>query len=439
MDKLNEDWLNGKPNFYFRYKRQLIESMIEGTCLNVGCGSHIIANVTNIDEGLPKLPYPDNSFDTVVCSDVLEHIGPHKQSVVELLRIARKKVIITVPAYGWLYSKYDALLGHKRRYHAYDFSGFEITHLFWFLIPVILVRKMLGLRHRPLPEFIENILFKLSKIQLGFGTTILAVKRKVPYQAEESCKVSIFVPVFNEERIINRDIKAIDYIINFLPVEYEIFIVNDASKDKTEIIAKKIEYSNRKVTLLNYDIGPTRRENLAQSFRRASGDIITFVDIDLLASMRFFSDLIDQIRSGYDIVTGSRYVRGSRIKRKSFRLFSSLMYNAFIRLVFRTGIRDHMCGFKAFKRDVILNLVEEIGYDKTLRRGIFWDTELLVMASRQGYKIKEIPIWWKERNKSALYFRREIKSLLYALRFAFRLKNEINQPRGERVECSRKE
>src|SRR3989338_1832211 len=236
MDKLNEDWLNGKPNFYFRYKRQLIESMIEGTCLNVGCGSHIIANVTNIDEGLPKLPYPDNSFDTVVCSDVLEHIGPHKQSVVELLRIARKKVIITVPAYGWLYSKYDALLGHKRRYHAYDFSGFEITHLFWFLIPVILVRKMLGLRHRPLPEFIENILFKLSKIQLGFGTTILAVKRKVPYQAEESCKVSIFVPVFNEERIINRDIKAIDYIINFLPVEYEIFIVNDASKDKTEII-----------------------------------------------------------------------------------------------------------------------------------------------------------------------------------------------------------
>ena len=328
MDRLNEEWLNGKPNFYFRYKRQLIESTIEGSCLNVGCGSHIIANATNIDEGLPKLPYPDNSFDTVVCSDVLEHIGPHKQSVVELLRIARKKVIITVPAYGWLYSKYDALLGHKRRYHAYDFSGFEITHLFWFLIPLILLRKMLGLRHRPLPEFIENILFELSKIQLGFGTTILAVKRKVHYQAEERYKVSIFVPVFNEERIINRDVKAIDYIINFLPVEYEIFIVNDASKDKTEIIAKKIEHANRKVTLLNYDIGPTRRENLAQSFRRASGDIITFVDIDLLASMRFFSDLIDQIRLGCDIVTGSRYVRGSRIKRKPFRLFSSLMYNA---------------------------------------------------------------------------------------------------------------
>lgn len=422
MDRLNEEWLGGEPNFYFKYKRKLLESMIEGSCLNVGCGSHIISTATNINEGLPKLPYSDNSFDTVICSDVLEHIGPHKQSVVELMRIARKKVIITVPTYGWLYSKYDALLGHKRRYSAYDFSGFQIMHLFWFLVPILFLRKLFGLRHRPLPKFIDVLFLKLSGIQLGFGTTILAVKHKIPYRAEEKYKISLFVPVFNEEKIINRDIKAINYIINFLPLEYEIFIVNDASKDKTEIIAKKIEYVNRKVVLLNYDIGPTRRENLAQSFRMAKGDIITFVDIDLLASMRFFSDLIDQIRLGYDIVTGSRYVAGSRIKRKSFRLFSSLMYNAFIRLVFKTGIRDHMCGFKAFKREVILKLVEEVGYDKTLRRGIFWDTELLVRAYRHGYKIKEIPIWWKERNKSALYFRREVKSLLYALRFAFRLR-----------------
>jgi len=412
--------------------------MIEGSCLNVGCGSHIINGATNIDEGLPKLSFPDNSFDTIICSDVLEHIGPHKQAVVELLRIARKKVIITVPAYGWLYSKYDLLLGHKRRYHAYDFSGFEITHLFWFLVPVLCLRKILGLRHRPLPVFIENILFWLSGVHLGFGTTILAVKNKVPYHEERKYKVSIFVPVFNEEKIIDRDIKSIDFITESLPVEYEIFIVNDASRDKTEIIAKKIEHANRKVTLLNYDIGPTRRENLAQSFKKASGDIITFVDIDLLASMRFFPDLIDQVRSGYDIVTGSRYVRGSRLKRKRFRLFASVLYNAFIRLVFKTRIHDHMCGFKAFKRDVVLTLVDEMGYDNSLKRGIFWDTELLVRACRHGYKIKEIPIWWKERNKSALYFRREIKSLFYAFRFAFRLKKEMNHPRGERIRCSRK-
>lgn len=429
MDRLNEEWLKGRPNFYFRYKRQLLESMIEGSCLNIGCGSHIITGATNIDEGLPSLSYPDNSFDTVICSDVLEQIGPHKQAVSELLRVARKKVIIATPAYSWLRGRYDKELDRKRRYNAGDFSGFEITYLFWFLVPVLLFRKLLGLRHHMLPEFIERLFFQLSKLHLNFGTTILAVKYKIPYQNEKRYKVSIFIPVFNEEKIIDRDVKAIDYIIKNFPLEYEIFIVNDASKDKTEVMAKKIEYANRRVTLLSYDIGPTRRENLAQSFRKAGGDIIAFVDIDLLSSLRFLPDLIDQVRAGYDIVTGSRYVRGSRIKRKPFRLVVSILYNSFIRLLFRTNIHDHMCGFKAFKREAILTLVEEMGYDKSLKRGIFWDTELLVRAVKHGYKIKEIPIWWKERNKSALYFRREVKSLFYALVFALRLKKE----------CSRKE
>ena len=70
-----------------------------------------------------------------------------------------------------------------------------------------------------------------------------------------------------------------------------------------------------------------------------------------------------------------------------------------------------MCGFKAFKRKVILTLVEEMGYDKSLKRGVFWDTELLVRAIRHGYKIKEIPILWRERKK-ALYILSERYPLL---------------------------
>jgi len=417
MDKLNFQWLQGKPNFYFRYKRHLLQSMIEGSCINVGCGSHVIQNAVNIDEGLPKLPYPNNSFDTVICSDVLEHFGPYKQAIGELLRVARKKVIITVPAYKWLYGHYDRLLGHKRRYYANDFSGFEIKHLFWFLVPVLFLRKLFRLKHRPLPKIIDDLFFEFSKVRLNFGTTILAIKNKVPYEEEKKHKVSVFIPIFNEERIIDRDIRMLDYVIRKIPVDYEIFIVNDASKDKTQIIAEKIKQSHKKVMLLNYELGPTRRENLAQSFKKATGDIIAFVDIDLIASFRFLQDLIDQIILGYDIATGSRYAVGSKIKRKPFRLFISLLYNAFIGFLFRTHIRDHMCGFKAFKRDVILQLVDELGYDRSLKRGVFWDTELLVAAQRRGYKIKEIPIWWRERNKTALYFKREIKTLTYILKF----------------------
>ena len=424
MDKLNFEWLEGAPNFYFRYKRKLLESMIEGSCLNVGCGSHLIDGATNIDEGLPHLPYPDESFDTVVCSDVLEHIGPHKQSMSELERVAKKKVIITVPAYNWLYGEYDRLLGHKRRYNAKDFSGFQVTHLFWFLVPILFLRKIFKLNHRPLPGVLEDLFFNLSKAHLNFGTTLLAVKDKVPKEIREPHKVALFIPIFNEEKIIERDIKTIDYVMKKLPMDYELFIVNDASQDKTKIISEKILHANRKVTLINYDIGPTRRENLAQSFNRATGDIVCFVDIDLIASYRFLPDLINKIILGYDIATGSRYAKGAKIKRKPFRWFISVFYNALIRLLFNTKIHDHMCGFKAFKKDAILRLVDELGYDKSMCRGIFWDTELLIRARKNGYKVAEIPIWWRERNKSALYFSREMKVLNYFVQFAKKLRQE---------------
>ncbi|MCX5694998.1 MAG: hypothetical protein NT014_07795, partial [Candidatus Omnitrophica bacterium] len=140
-------------------------------------------------------------------------------------------------------------------------------------------------------------------------------------------------------------------------------------------------------------------------------------------------DLVDPLFNGFDIVTGSRYAKGARIERKIFRFYISIIYNALIRLLFRTRIRDHMCGFKAFKKDVALKLVEEMGYDTSLRRGIFWDTELLVRAIRNNYKIKEIPIWWKERNKSALYFKREIGTLAYILSFWWKF-TFVNKPKA---------
>lgn len=228
-------------------------------------------------------------------------------------------------------------------------------------------------------------------------------------------------------------------------MDYEIFIVNDASADRTRTIAEKVALSNRNVKLLSYERGPTRRENLAASFKEATGEIIAFVDIDLVSSLRFLEDLVGQVVLCNDIVTGSRYMASSKIKRKPIRLILSILYNFCIRLLFRTHIRDHMCGFKAFKRDAILRLVKEMGYDESLRRGVFWDTELLVRACQHAYKIKEIPIWWRERHKSALYFKREVKALDYVLNFLWRFHSGrlLNAPdavsttdRNRAISCS---
>ena len=420
MDKLNEQWLDNKPNFYFRYKRKLLEGLIEGTCLNVGCGSHIIPGAKNIDEGLPSLPYADESYDTVICSDVLEHIGPHKQSFIELMRIAKKKVIITVPSCKFLFGEYDRLLGHKRRYIGTDFSGFEVQHLFWFLVPILYLRKIFNLSHRPLPQWLDRLFYFLSQFHLPFGTTILAIRPKVLREVASCKKISVFIPLYNEKKIIKKAIRTICMVLDDAKFSYELFIVNDASTDLSRQECQYFEKKRDNIKILNYKKGPTRRENLAKSFKEATGDIIAFIDIDLVMSLRFVPDLLYAAFEEHDVVTGSRYLSQSKIKRRTFRLIVSKIYNTCIRLFFRTGLTDHMCGFKAFKREAALSLAQEAGYDESLRRGIFWDTEILVRARQKGYDIKEIPIWWRERKKSALSFNREIKALPCIIKFWFK-------------------
>ena len=183
MDEENKKWLDGELNFYFRYKRKIIEGLIVGSCINVGCGEHIIPNAVNIDENATKLPYKDNSFDTVVLSDVIEHIKNWEDAVKEALRTAKKKVIITVPAYKFLWSDYDKFLGHYRRYSKKDIDGYfkrnnlslkyNVKFLFGMLTPLYYIRKFTSGETPNLPKTIDNFLYYLSHIRLPFGPTLL--------------------------------------------------------------------------------------------------------------------------------------------------------------------------------------------------------------------------------------------------------------------------
>jgi hypothetical protein len=197
MDTLNKKWLKGKRNFYFRYKYEVVEGLIEGTCLNVGCGEHKIKGAKNVDYpsvDATRLPYKDKSFDTVILSDVIEHIDIYGsiQAVQEAFRVCNKKVIITVPADWKLWSKYDVELGHFRRYDKlyFDFivPGLQIkedkfllvrqTYLFGLLYPLFYLRKFTSGKTPVLPNWIDNLLYKLSKVRLNFGSTLLVELEK---------------------------------------------------------------------------------------------------------------------------------------------------------------------------------------------------------------------------------------------------------------------
>ena len=188
MDEINKSWLKGELNFYFRFKRKFIESRIKGSCLNVGCGSHIIRNAVNIDEGAENLPYKENSFDTVILSDVIEHIKEWGKVIDEAIRVSRKKVIITAPAYKWLWSNYDKLLKHYIRYERSDIDSalknyknirYNIRYLFGPTLPLFFLRKFTAGRTPKLPRLVDNILYAISHIRLPFGSTIVVEIEKI--------------------------------------------------------------------------------------------------------------------------------------------------------------------------------------------------------------------------------------------------------------------
>ncbi len=224
--------------------------------------------------------------------------------------------------------------------------------------------------------------------------------------------LSVFIPVFNEEKILEKNILRILRICKSLRKTFEIIIVNDASTDNSEKIINHLKKNFSEIRSISYSRGPSRRENLAQSFRVGRGKVLVFMDIDLSTDISVLEKAINLL-GDQDILIGNRYMQGSFIERGLFRYLISKFYNLFVNLYFGSTFLDHQCGFKMFRKEVLMDLVKHLGYCDSFERGWFWDAELLILAQKKGYKIMELPIVWKETNKSSFSFFNEIRMIPY--------------------------
>ncbi len=215
--------------------------------------------------------------------------------------------------------------------------------------------------------------------------------------------VSIFIPVYNEGKIIESTIKQSISALEKLGMTFELVIADDGSTDSTPAIVSNMTKKEKRLNLFRESINRGRGEILNLAFQKAQGKIIAFYDADLSTDLKYLPQLINSIKnSGYDIATGSRWFggwfRSSYVKRGIMRLFVSFVYNNLIRILFRSNLKDHQCGFKSFKKSVILDIVKDAGMNRSRRWA--WDTEILLRARRKGYKIYEFPVMWEEKRKS---------------------------------------
>ncbi|MFH1593051.1 MAG: glycosyltransferase [Candidatus Woesearchaeota archaeon] len=228
--------------------------------------------------------------------------------------------------------------------------------------------------------------------------------------------LSIFIPVYNEESIVKTNLIKVYDSLKTLGYPFEIFMIDDGSTDQSNKSCLDLEKKYPEMNYLYYPNGPTRRENLADSFYRANYKVLIFMDLDLSTNLRYLKTMVQYILDGYDIAIGSRYL-GIKPHRSTFRKSISQIYNLFMKIYFKSNIEDHQCGFKAFKKRIIFDLLNKAGYDRSKTRGWFWDAEILIRAQKKGYTVKEFPVSWKSGKKSSFTLKKELKMLYFLIQY----------------------
>jgi glycosyltransferase involved in cell wall biosynthesis len=204
--------------------------------------------------------------------------------------------------------------------------------------------------------------------------------------------IDVIVPVHDEESTLRTNIDVlVDYLAHELPFRWRVTIADNASRDATPRIAAELAGAHPDIHLVRLE-----RKGRGLALRTAWGsspaDVVSYMDVDLSTNLESFLPLVAPIVSGHsELAIGSRLARQSRVRRQIKREVLSRGYNGLVRAGFRCGFSDAQCGFKAIRADIARLLLPHVVDD-----GWFFDTELLLLAERNGLRIHEVPVDWVE-------------------------------------------
>ena len=205
--------------------------------------------------------------------------------------------------------------------------------------------------------------------------------------------ILVVLPCYNEAGILKSSMsKLYNFLEKNIQEEWLIAIADNASTDKTHAIASELSREYDRVEAIHFD-KKGRGGALRGTWNkyRDLADIFSYMDIDLASDIEDFPKLIHAVKDGADIAFGSRFLEDSRVERSNFRENLSTYYNFILRRYLRVRFTDGQCGFKAINKKVLKNIVPKVEDNHW-----FFDTEMLVLAERMGYRLREIPIHWVE-------------------------------------------
>ena len=214
--------------------------------------------------------------------------------------------------------------------------------------------------------------------------------------------LSIVIPAYNEARNIKTGtLPAVADALQALGVPYELVVVDDGSEDETAELVQAFADGRACVHLVREE-HRGKAHAVASGALTASGRYVLFMDMDLSTSLDQIADAVRALDEGADVVVGSREAKGAvRLETPWLRRWLGKVFNYLVQVLLLPGIKDTQCGFKAFRRDVAQQLFRHLvvygspGGEVKGPRVTAFDVELLVLARKRGYKIREIPVTWR--------------------------------------------
>jgi len=228
-------------------------------------------------------------------------------------------------------------------------------------------------------------------------------------------KLVIVIPAHNEESIIRDNVEKIIKFMKYQKgYEWRIIVAENNSGDNTLKVLKDLakNYPKKVYSYFSFNIR-SKSDAIKNAWLSCDADIYMHMDADLSTDLTHIPELVKWIEEGYDIAVGSRVIGGAQVERSLKRDILSYGYNVMTKLLFGLNVKDLQCGFKAINKRTLNEIIKQTKY---MSEG-FMDTEMLILATKKGFKIKEIPVKWKDD--------RESKFNLYKVAVGF-IKNIIN-------------
>jgi dolichyl-phosphate beta-glucosyltransferase len=237
--------------------------------------------------------------------------------------------------------------------------------------------------------------------------------------------MSIVIPAYNEEKRIEGSLSEACAYMNDFGMEYEIIVVDDGSSDGTGRIVTRIAKDIRNVRLVGYEKNRGKGHALRTGVLVTKGEFVLVMDADLSTPMEELRKLMPYLSDGgFDIAIGSRALALSDIIKKQpwWRRGMGKTFNRIVKALVIGGFSDTQCGFKLFKGEIARSLFGAARIDR-----FAYDVEILALAKKKGYGIKEVPIRWINSPESRVD---PVKDSLQMLADLVRIRFAIGKVKG---------